>query len=1109
MEQSAALGLKAAIDEVSVLTSLSLELVQLNHTTEALRSVEFLMANFPYQGFSGTVRIAKLPFVVNVRASDVDELNAVLSALSHDWEALSMTGMVTHDMWFDNEIQGYVNESLTALTGRMGLVSSVFVPAEVRALIVATTPETTVDIVERLAHSGRRDLVIFIVAWTSPEDLEVGLSSEAKSLLHSHNIPLYFTQNMPFPQPDNLAQAVPLLRRFRASAARDKSHMALEGYLTGWFIYDVAQKAIARNGLPLTRWAFLNTVFVDVRTFDVLGVTLGPYGDGGISGGSNTQNIADECNQGVHEMFMTQYNPGNDTQTPIPQATLRFAGCTVPQWSDAGLVTVVGSFDDVAVDGDEASARAGLLGAINDHNSRGPSSVLLRSRHGTIGEATADLEASKVIAVAVPEIADPAIVLSVDNVATIAPLPAYFTLTRPFQKMVINLFPTAYDEMMAAFLWFHDRGVKKFCAIKNEQTVFAAQCAQGLSVISHNPDLNHGVAYEIEDADAADAIQRTGGLYEAYLILGGILDESRMCNSGALLLLSSQVGSVRGSSPCNATAEVPEAQQGARADSQHASNTTAWTGVHRISVYPPLSSFATTSKLRTDYSTWVSAESDARGLSFMGFIVGKFLSQAIDLAKGDEPNKNLTAQDLVDAIYHRSVFMIGSLQFGPFRDTGSPRERCNQGTNTVYILQEDSEGAGESLPASYTVGDCGRWYIPQDTESADRSPKRNRALLLGPTISIGGGAILGEIELGQCIGKGNLGAIYVANWHGTTVAVRVIDKKATPREDQRLVKEEVLLLHKHHHPNLLMLMGFCETRSDILVVTEYMEGGTLADYLVKEKRFASVYSLVAMAFGIAYLHSCKPPIVHGSICSQNLLMDGKGTVKVSDFWFSNKRGGFSSGRRGTMKKAAWQPPEVIAGTFLTPATDVYAFGIVLWELIAPIDMTQSLASSSDSQLSSAHATPSAPPSPRAIGIDLMERCWQTQPERRPSIFQILRSWPAIFASLGAFEVPQELVRPVGNGNAAGLFSQHSSHSDNGKEPEQSDELASMMSIMPLRVDAVALQVPQDASGVVLHTLNHNAASAPAPSAGTPTMRASTVAALANRGRASLEKSVRS
>eukprot|EP00727_Mastigamoeba_balamuthi_P002890 m51a1_g12599 hypothetical protein (295) ;mRNA; f:14-1151 len=248
-----------------------------------------------------------------------------------------------------------------------------------------------------------------------------------------------------------------------------------------------------------------------------------------------------------------------------------------------------------------------------------------------------------------------------------------------------------------------------------------------------------------------------------------------------------------------------------------------------------------------------------------------------------------------------------------------------------------------------------------------------------------------------------------------------------------------------------------------------MEGGTLADYLRREKRSVDMYSLVAMAF-----------------------LDGKGTVKVSDFWFSNKRGAFSSSGSGkTLKRAAWQPPEVIAGTFLTPATDVYAFGIVLWELIAPPDMTMTLTSCSSSIAHSESSTSaqSSPvchvmPSPSMTGLaagsaavemnntqlgppeippnaspevsDLLERCWQAQPERRPSIFQ----------SMGAFEVPQELLASAGSGKEQpALFSQmsDSSASNNpAKHGDLNDEMAaSMVSIMPIKMDSVALQMPQE------------------------------------------------
>eukprot|EP00727_Mastigamoeba_balamuthi_P011274 m51a1_g677 putative pas domain-containing protein tyrosine kinase (1920) ;mRNA; r:284183-296639 len=1003
LEQGAAQGLKAAIAEANKLTSLSLRIVQYNHSSYAtlvnntrtlverdcafmvaastgtsdtdmgllrylesyglpivgplsaspeLRNISLLTANFESTDdwraeATEPVLSTRLPLVVNVRASGVEEVNAVLTLISHDWGMLPNVGLVSHSNGFGNWAQTYANNALRAMTGlQKGLLSSIqlaqdeisdaqmdqqidslFSNGQPAALIVSTTPETTVHFVSRLVHSNHtiRDILVCFVAWVSSEDLELGLSDEDKALLISTGAYMLFTQNMPFPTPYNPEKSTLLQRRFANSQVppEQRSHMALEGYLTGLFIYEVAQQAISRNGFPLTQQTFLSTVFSEVRTFNVLDMILGPYGDGGMSGGLSAQSTADECNQGVHEMYTTMYNPGGPLE-PLPDGTLKFAGCTTPAWS------------------------------------------------------------------------------------------------------VINLFPTAYDEMAAAVLWFKSRGISNFSVIKNDNNPYTEQCLEGLD------KLTNGLSRQVFTAEnAAQVILSNDEKFDAFLVLGGSFDGSSVPVSTKLRLLNSQVVSVL---------SLPDP------------SSTALEKTFKISMAPPLNLFSTTSSLRTEFSSWISAEATF-GTSFMGFFAGKFLSQAVEVAKGNKPNQSISASDLIDAIYYKGVFSVGGIQLGPFRDSVE----------------------------MFNVGDCGKWYIPMDPpEPTTVSDSQNTSLILGLSIGLGGGAIIciaglsvaiwrarrtveflnirrGEIELGQCLGTGRFGSMFTADWHGTAVAVRVIDKKTTPKEDQQMIKEEVLLLHNLHHPNLLMLMGYCETHTDILVVTEFMEGGTLAKFLTKEKRYASVYSLVALAFdvlkGIAYLHSCKPPIVHGCISTSNLLMDSKGTVKVSDLWYSSKRGELSSAGSGkTLKRAAWQPPEVIAGTFRTPATDVYALG------------TGSVVEMHQAQM----GPPEIPHNASPEVADLLERCWQSQPERRPSVFQILRNWPTTFAALGKFEVPQDLIQSVGSADAGGLFSQHSGSIANNRVPKGDDSSGdyvaeSMVSFMALRADSVALQIPLEPS----------------------------------------------
>eukprot|EP00727_Mastigamoeba_balamuthi_P013577 m51a1_g8842 hypothetical protein (1226) ;mRNA; r:444824-449552 len=1094
-----------SVTEPSLLAYLKRYGVPLVGTMSASQDLRILVNNTASFLRGSSLRRTTLPFVVNVRASGTDELNAVLSVLAQDWSSLSKVALVAHSTPFGTAAYNYVNSALITLRGTkgQGLLNQVFLSTETMTdsqmasamtglftnspttLIMCTTPATSAQVIKWLAHSGKKDMAVYLVSWVSGTDMTTRLDSESKALLDSNDVSMYFTQNMPNPTPASTWQSIPLIRRFVNAKTSYKSHSALEGYLVGWFIYEVAQQAVARNSLPLTRGDFLYTIFVDVRTFNVQGMKLGPYGDGGISGGTSTQSAEEACNQGVHDMYMVLWEPSNGSETHLAGATTKWAGCIAPQWTSSGTLTLVGSIDLESTASDTTS-RSGLLGAVNDHNAEGDNTVLLRSMEGNLSGIASGLRDSKVVAVVSPLLTDTTGVSTVfQDVALISPLPGG----------IVNLFPSAYDEMDAAFAFLETLKVTKVAIIRNDDSLYTTQCIQALEHINDTRGVHP------EDKGVTDAAtwirENPSSEFGAVLILGGTFNASKAGTASKIVrLLNSQVVSTGRGGRNNASSSL----------------------TYSLSVSPPLVYFATTSDLRTEYSTWVSS-TDTDGTSFRSFFVGKFLGAVIDVAKNGESNKSVGAEELLKAVYKRSVFTVGGIQIGPFQDSCSKeRECCNQGLNTVYVLSGQS--TNQRVVKMFGDGDCGRKYWPVIDEASDD----NMNLILGLAIGLGGGGLLcvliltlviwrasrtveffnirkGEIELGKCLGNGRFGSMYMADWHGTTVAVRVIDKKATPKEDQRLIKEEVLLLHKHHHPNLLMLMGYCETKTELLVVTEYMEGGTLAEYLRKEKRYADVYSLVAMAF-----------------------MDAKGTVKVSDFWFSSKKGAFSSSGSGkSLKKAAWQPPEVIAGTLLTPATDVYAFGIVLWEIIAPPDMTltsssasasASAASVTDSQ-STSHSVPGTPvmssgmmsaglggaiemqtpqlgppeipPNASPEVAELLEKCWQSQPERRPSIFQILRSWPTTFAvrafhrdkcsthlqcaqTLGAFEVPQDLIPSVGSANAAGLFSHQSSGSghNNPKNSEMSgDDMASMVGIMPLKMDSVALQMPQkiDAGGL--------------------------------------------
>eukprot|EP00727_Mastigamoeba_balamuthi_P004017 m51a1_g13612 putative pas domain-containing protein tyrosine kinase (527) ;mRNA; r:174-1925 len=411
------------------------------------------------------------------------------------------------------------------------------------------------------------------------------------------------------------------------------------------------------------------------------------------------------------------------------------------------------------------------------------------------------------------------------------------------------------------------------------------------------------------------------------------------------------------------------------------------TGVHLLSKTPPLSTLHKNNEVRQMYEQWLS-EIDRGESSFRGFFVGMFLSAVIDaidddaLANGGE--SLVTSELIVRTIYHIGIFDIGSITVGPFVDKCEGSVRCcNQGLDKVYIILV---------------------YMHTKRTLSFLNIKRP------------------DLEINECIGKGRCGPLHVGDWHGTTVAIRVIDKREVSKGDLATIKEEIGLLHKLHHPNLLMLMGYCETRKELFVVSEYMSGGSLKEYLARNRGQLGVFSLIAMAFdvvkGIAYLHASKPPIVHGSISTRSLLVDDKLTTKVSDFWLSRsdrKRARLSLSTSVRLQEHEWLSPEVASG-LLTPASDVWAFGVVLCELFQ--DRTPHRESSSQDLRSSSgslsmsmtqmaqHPEPDAS-TPQEV-VELMFQCWEPQPDQRPTIFTVLRSWPSTFAAVGRFELPADL-----------------------------------------------------------------------------------------------------
>lgn len=190
--------------------------------------------------------------------------------------------------------------------------------------------------------------------------------------------------------------------------------------------------------------------------------------------------------------------------------------------------------------------------------------------------------------------------------------------------------------------------------------------------------------------------------------------------------------------------------------------------------------------------------------------------------------------------------------------------------------------------------------------------------------------VLGETGFG-CLYKGQLDN----DFH---LAVKKLDGGGQDLE--REYKNEVDLLRNFQHPNVISLLGYCIHEETRLLVYELMQNGSLETQLHGQSKGSTLTWHVRMkialdtARGLEYLHEyCKPPVIHRDLKSSNILLDSNFNAKLSNFGLAvtdeaqNKNEIKLSGTLGYLA------PEYLLHGKLTDKSDVYAFGVVLLELL--------------------------------------------------------------------------------------------------------------------------------------------------------------------------------
>ncbi|XP_051735553.1 raf-1 proto-oncogene, serine/threonine kinase a isoform X1 [Ctenopharyngodon idella] len=195
-----------------------------------------------------------------------------------------------------------------------------------------------------------------------------------------------------------------------------------------------------------------------------------------------------------------------------------------------------------------------------------------------------------------------------------------------------------------------------------------------------------------------------------------------------------------------------------------------------------------------------------------------------------------------------------------------------------------------------------------------------------------------EVMLLSRIGSGSFGTVHKGKWHGD-VAVKILKVTNPTPEQFQAFRNEVAVLRKTRHVNILLFMGYM-TKDNLAIVTQWCEGSSLYKHLHVQETNFQMFQLIDIARqtaqGMDYLHAKN--IIHRDMKSNNIFLHEGLTVKIGDFGLATVKARWSGSQQVEQPSGSilWMAPEVIRMQDNNPysfQSDVYSYGIVLFELM--------------------------------------------------------------------------------------------------------------------------------------------------------------------------------
>ena len=244
-----------------------------------------------------------------------------------------------------------------------------------------------------------------------------------------------------------------------------------------------------------------------------------------------------------------------------------------------------------------------------------------------------------------------------------------------------------------------------------------------------------------------------------------------------------------------------------------------------------------------------------------------------------------------------------------------------------------------------------------------------------------------DLVFEQKIASGAFGTVFKGRWNQETVAIKTLSGKFTEKEEA-LFAREVAIMSDLRHPHIVSFYGACLEDGHACYVMEHMAKGTLASIVAQGLKAEQQKSLALdIAKGINYLHHRK--IWHRDLKSTNILIDAHGVAKLADFGLSKSQAANVHSIQERSTAIQWQAPECLdRGGVYTEASDIYSFGVLLWEIVtgkspSPVKPKEL------SHYAKTGAREKIPANVPLVFAKLIKACWETDPKNRPELKEIM------------------------------------------------------------------------------------------------------------------------